>query len=139
IAITSPFAPLPASFAAAFSVAASRAQMATRTPSRASVRAIALPMPLLPPVTSAVLPVSSRSTWSPLRSGRDELFGLRRRRWWRRWRRDGRRRDPLDPRAREQIVQRTAIAAQSCHHVAESEREERRRVGDEAQDRRAER
>src|SRR5215211_8777428 len=40
--------------------------MATSTPSRASWRAIALPIPRLPPVTMAVLPVSSRSIdWPP--------------------------------------------------------------------------
>src|SRR5581483_7280460 len=53
---------LPAiSLAAASSAALSRATMATSTPSRASSLAIALPMPRLPPVTIAVLPLSSRS------------------------------------------------------------------------------
>ena len=51
--------------AAVFSSAAlSRAVMATFTPSRASSSAIALPMPRLPPVTIAVLPLSSRSMGS---------------------------------------------------------------------------
>src|SRR5262245_30923816 len=43
-----------------------RAQMATRTPSSASLSAIALPMPSLAPVTSAALPFSRRSTAPPL-------------------------------------------------------------------------
>src|SRR6187402_344668 len=52
------------SAAASFSAASSREQMATRAPSAARVRATARPMPLLPPVTSAVLPSSPRSmTW----------------------------------------------------------------------------
>src|SRR2546427_2502205 len=38
-----------------------RAQIATSTPSRASSRAIARPMPLLPPVTIATFPVTPRS------------------------------------------------------------------------------
>src|SRR5437763_1168472 len=38
--------------------------MATETPSRASSRATALPMPRLPPVTMAVLPANSRCTGS---------------------------------------------------------------------------
>src|SRR5579863_7087065 len=38
-----------------------RAQIATSTPSRASACAIALPMPSLPPVTSAVFPVIAKS------------------------------------------------------------------------------
>src|SRR5215467_3920264 len=38
-----------------------RAQMATSTPSCANARAMPLPMPALPPVTSAVLPSSLRS------------------------------------------------------------------------------
>src|SRR5262245_29605428 len=45
--------------AVSFSVDSVRAQMATRTPSSASLRAMALPMPSLAPVISAVLP------WSP--------------------------------------------------------------------------
>src|SRR5437763_16486849 len=40
--------------------------MARSTPSAASSRATALPMPRLPPVTMAVLPASSRSIRSPL-------------------------------------------------------------------------
>src|SRR5262249_22795846 len=48
--------------AVSFSVDSVRAQMATRTPSSASLRAMALPMPSLAPVTSAVLPRSPRST-----------------------------------------------------------------------------
>src|SRR5262245_23049203 len=44
------------SAAVAFSVASVRAQIATRTPSSASLRATAAPMPSLAPVTSAVLP-----------------------------------------------------------------------------------
>ena len=51
----------PMSCAAAASAALSRAMMATLTPSLASSRAIALPMPRLPPVTIAALPLSSRS------------------------------------------------------------------------------
>src|SRR5260370_41948254 len=38
-----------------------REQIATSTPSRASMRAIPLPIPALPPVTSAVLLLSCRS------------------------------------------------------------------------------
>src|SRR5262245_12061675 len=49
------------SFAAASSGSLRRAQIATSTPSRASVRAMPLPMPSLPPVISAVLPLSLRS------------------------------------------------------------------------------
>ena len=53
---------LPAtSLAAAASAVLSRATMATLTPSRASSLAMALPMPRLPPVTIAVLPLRSRS------------------------------------------------------------------------------
>src|SRR5215510_12660663 len=47
--------------AVSFSVDSVRAQMATRTPSSASLRAMALPMPSLAPVTSASLPLSPRS------------------------------------------------------------------------------
>src|SRR2546426_1699887 len=43
-----------------------RAQIATSTPSDASTWAIARPMPLLPPVTTATRPVSPRSMWSLL-------------------------------------------------------------------------
>src|SRR5882724_1184864 len=43
-----------------------RATIATSTPSRASSRAMALPMPRLPPVTSARLPCSPKSIASPL-------------------------------------------------------------------------
>src|SRR5262245_5131315 len=46
---------------AASSVARSRATMATLAPSFASANAMALPMPRLPPVTMAALPLSSRS------------------------------------------------------------------------------
>src|SRR5258708_31286371 len=49
------------SAAAAASNSSPRAITATRTPSDASRRAIALPSPLLPPVTSADLPASSSS------------------------------------------------------------------------------
>ena len=61
--MSSTFTPLlPAiSLAAAASAALSRATMATLTPSRASSLAMALPMPRLPPVTIAALPLSSRS------------------------------------------------------------------------------
>src|SRR5271169_6606212 len=38
-----------------------RAQMRTFTPSRASARAVSRPIPLLPPVTSAVVPASPSS------------------------------------------------------------------------------
>ena len=48
------------------SAEAVRAATATSQPSAASVHAIALPMPLLPPVTSARLPVSWRSMCSRL-------------------------------------------------------------------------
>src|SRR5262249_22367104 len=47
--------------AAASSGSLRRAQIATSTPSRARQRAMPLPMPSLPPVTSAVLPLSCRS------------------------------------------------------------------------------
>src|SRR6185503_20355812 len=47
--------------AAASSGSLRRAQMATSTPSFAMASAIPLPMPSLPPVTSAVLPLSLRS------------------------------------------------------------------------------
>src|SRR6185437_15004843 len=49
------------SLAAASSGSLRRAQMATSTPSLASASAMPLPMPSLPPVTSAVLPLSLRS------------------------------------------------------------------------------
>src|SRR5438445_507582 len=49
------------SSAAASSTSLRRAQIATSTPSRASTRAMPLPMPRLPPVTSATLPLSCRS------------------------------------------------------------------------------
>src|SRR5215470_9542838 len=49
------------SAAASSSGSLRRAQMATSTPSFASARAMPLPMPALPPVTSAVLPSSLRS------------------------------------------------------------------------------
>src|SRR5450755_1471444 len=49
------------SCAAASSGSLRRAQMATSTPSLASASAMPLPMPSLPPVTSAVLPLSLRS------------------------------------------------------------------------------
>src|SRR6516162_9946991 len=42
-----------------------RAQIATSTPSRASAKAIALPIPALPPVTSAVFPFIWRSMSFP--------------------------------------------------------------------------
>src|ERR1051326_2080869 len=47
--------------AAASSLSLRRAQIATSTPSRANARAMPLPMPSLPPVTSAALPLSCRS------------------------------------------------------------------------------
>ena len=43
----------------------SRAAMAISTPSLASSRAIALPIPRLPPVMSAFLPLSSKSIFTP--------------------------------------------------------------------------
>ena len=46
------------SLAAASSGSLRRAQMATSTPSLASAKVMPLPMPSLPPVTSAVLPCS---------------------------------------------------------------------------------
>src|SRR5690242_19724029 len=51
-----------------------RAHIATSTPSPASARAIALPIPALPPVTSAHLPLSFRSISRPrcLSSRRDQ-------------------------------------------------------------------
>ena len=49
------------SAAASSSGSLRRAQMATSTPSLANARAMPLPMPALPPVTSAVLPSSLRS------------------------------------------------------------------------------
>src|SRR5206468_12133034 len=52
-------------FAASSSTRRSRAQIATSTPSPASSWAIALPMPLLPPVTIATFPVSPRSMCNP--------------------------------------------------------------------------
>src|SRR5882724_5281682 len=51
--------------AASSSTRRSRAQIATSTPSPASSWAIALPMPLLPPVTIATFPVSPRSMCNP--------------------------------------------------------------------------
>src|SRR5664279_5386137 len=55
----------PVSLAISFAVASSgslrRAQIATSTPSLASSKAMPLPMPSEPPVTSAVLPLSLRS------------------------------------------------------------------------------
>src|SRR5215471_5623585 len=49
------------SFATASSGSLRRAQIATSTPSLVSANAMPLPMPSLPPVTSAVLPLSLRS------------------------------------------------------------------------------
>src|SRR5262249_21439729 len=49
------------SFATTSSGSLRRAQIATSTPSLASARAMPLPMPSLPPVTKAVLPLSLRS------------------------------------------------------------------------------
>ncbi|MGE3146480.1 MAG: hypothetical protein AB7K35_12940 [Pseudorhodoplanes sp.] len=46
--------------------AAEALDMAMSTPSCASTRVIALPMPSLPPVTSAVLPFSCSSIFSSL-------------------------------------------------------------------------
>lgn len=54
--------------AVAATASAVRAQMATRTPSAANERAIARPIPRLPPVTSAVLPASCRSMPEPFHS-----------------------------------------------------------------------
>jgi hypothetical protein len=51
------------SFASASSRSLRRAATATLAPARASVRAVASPMPLLAPVTSATVP-SSRSPMS---------------------------------------------------------------------------
>ena len=47
--------------AASASAVSRRAQIRTFTPSRASARAVSRPIPLLPPVTSAVLPASPSS------------------------------------------------------------------------------
>src|SRR5580704_16804670 len=47
--------------AASASAVSRRAQIRTFTPSRASARAVSRPIPLLPPVTSAVLPASPNS------------------------------------------------------------------------------
>src|SRR5262249_24912169 len=55
------------SSAVAFNFDSVRAQMATRTPSSLSLRAIASPMPSLAPVTSAVLPLSPSSIVGSLR------------------------------------------------------------------------
>ena len=54
----------PSSAAVAASRSGSRAAMATSQPSSESTRAMALPMPRLPPVTSARLPASCRSIGS---------------------------------------------------------------------------
>src|SRR5262249_1664163 len=51
--------------AAASSGSLRRAQTAMSTPSPASARAMALPIPALPPVTSAVLPFNLRSIVAP--------------------------------------------------------------------------
>src|SRR5207249_3817516 len=61
---------LPSSAAAASSSRWVRAQMATRAPSSARPRATALPIPLLPPVTSATLPFKPRSIGALLCRGR---------------------------------------------------------------------
>src|SRR5215469_13368742 len=61
------------SAAAASSGARRRAQMATSTPSRASASVMPRPMPSLPPVTNAVLPLSSRSTVTSLHSAAQPL------------------------------------------------------------------
>src|SRR5215510_10091660 len=68
------------SVAVSRSVASVRAQMATRTPSCASFRATAMPMPSLPPVTSAALPPSPRSIDAPPQSSTIDSasFGQRR-------------------------------------------------------------
>src|SRR6266851_7665623 len=57
------------SAAASSSAPASRAQIATAAPSRRSARALARPIPLLPPVTIATLPRNPKSIHS-LRAGR---------------------------------------------------------------------
>ena len=54
--------PARSSASAASSPSAERAQMPTRQPSAASRRALARPMPRLPPVTRAILPARPRST-----------------------------------------------------------------------------
>src|SRR5262245_49945681 len=63
------------SCAAAWSAAWPRAQMATRAPSWDSPRATAFPMPLLPPVTSAIFPLRPRSMVSlrEIALGQEEL------------------------------------------------------------------
>src|SRR2546421_12174840 len=63
--MTSPRAPAPISLAAAESDVAAREQIATRTPSCPSPRAIALPMPFLAHVTRAVVPFSSTALGAP--------------------------------------------------------------------------
>src|SRR5262245_7359890 len=63
----STFTPVAAAISAraASRVARSRATMATLAPSFASAKATALPIPRLPPVTIAALPLSSRSMCAP--------------------------------------------------------------------------
>src|SRR2546426_6460226 len=58
---TSPPAVDPISSAADFNAAAFRAQIATRAPSRASLDAVARPIPALAPQTTATLPAIPRS------------------------------------------------------------------------------
>src|SRR5712691_1184607 len=65
IAMTRPLVSAASSCAAVSSLSFVRATMATSTPSRASSRAMALPMPRLPPVTIACLPRSPRSMACP--------------------------------------------------------------------------
>ena len=68
-AVPATSAPRPRSSSSAVSTSAFvRAQNATRAPSATSASTTARPMPFEPPVTSAVLPVSCRSTRPPSRS-----------------------------------------------------------------------
>jgi hypothetical protein len=65
------------SAAVSFSFASVRAQMATPAPSSASFRAIAMPMPSLAPVTSAVLPPSPNTIVALLLPDHPDQAGLR--------------------------------------------------------------
>src|SRR5258708_2272000 len=68
-------APLSMSAAAVFSAAAaSRAQIATSAPSAASVRAMARPIPFVPPVTIAFMPLSCKSMFLFSSSGGRQVF-----------------------------------------------------------------
>ena len=70
------FVSAPSSRAVASRSALFRATIATSTPSRANSRAMALPMPRLPPVTIACLPCNPRSMALSLLGGLTAIYGF---------------------------------------------------------------